>query len=182
MAVGQIDHVAQGLGFVPEKLRGERIQRYLAVYLQQYNDTEQAVQDLIDAFLNWETIGNAYDFVLETIGALLGQPRPDGFTDEQYAFVLQARARSRRSEATRADVERVAKFLARGGTVKVFPLVPRNMLVVFVDLQATDAEKAVYEQILLDTIGDVDGLSVQYVSTGTAFYDFGEYDSELYAP
>ena len=179
---GQINHVAQGFAALPEKLRANRVLRYLAVYLQQYDNLEEAVQQLIDAFLTWETFGVEQTFVLETLGALLDQPWPDGFTATQYSFILQARARARRSEATLGDVYRVANFLARGNEVRVFGLVPRTTVIVFVDLQATDAEKAIYEQILLDTIGDVDGLQVQYVPTGTAFYDFGEYDTELYAP
>jgi hypothetical protein len=181
---GQIDHVAQGIARVPEKLRADRISRYLAVYLAQYNDIEEAVQQLVDAFLTWETFGSEFSFVLETIGALFDQPWPDGFTASQYSFILQARARSRRSEGSLPDVYRVANFLARGNTenVRVFPLVPKNIQVVFINLQASDAEKVVYEQILLDTIDAVDGLEVQYVTTGTAFYDFGEYDSEVYAP
>ena len=181
---GQIDHVAVGVAQLPEKLRvrAPGVVQYLSIYLAQYNDTEELLQRIVDAFLTWETLGAEYSFVLDTIGALFDQPRPDGFTNAQYAFVLGARARARRSTATLADVYRVANFLARGKPVRVFGLVPKNIVIVFVDLQATAAERVIYEQILLDTVDAVDRVDVQYVPTGTSFYDIGEYDAELYAP
>lgn len=178
---GQIDHVAVGLAQVPEKLRGERIQRYLAVYLQQYNQIEEAIQQLIEAFLTWETIGNQRTFVLDTIGALFDQPRPDGFTDAQYTFILRARALSRKSEATQSDVYRVASFLANGKPVRVFRVVPKIVVVVFTDLQITAQEREIYDAILLDSIDAVDQLDVQYTTSATAGYDVGLYDEDLYA-
>lgn len=156
--------------------------RYLDVYLQQFNDVEEAVQTVIEAFLTWETFGAQRDFVLDNIGSLFDQPRPDGFTNEQYAFVIRARVRSRLSEGTSADVYRVANFLANGKTVRVFRLVPKILVVVFVDLLITPQEQAIYEQILLDSIDAVDQLEVNFIPSGTAFYDVGEYDAELYAP
>jgi hypothetical protein len=179
---GQIDHVEVGLNQVPEKLRGERIQRYLGVYLKQFNDLEEAVQQLIEAFLAWETFGAQKDFVLNTIGSLLDQPRPEGFDNNAYSFILQARVLSRKSSATPPDVYRVANFLANGKEVRIFRAIPKILIVVFVDLQVTAQEKALYSRILLDSIDAVDQLEVQFVPSGTAFYDFGEYDAELYAP
>lgn len=178
---GQIDHVAVGLAQVPEKLRGERIQRYLAVYLAQFNDTEEAVQTLIEAFLTWETFGEQLSFVLEIIGSLFNQPRPDGFSNAEYAFILRARVRVRMSQGTRDDVLRVATFLARGHTVTVFGVVPKIMIVQFVDLVLTPQEQALYEQLLTDTIDAVDRLAVIYATSATAFYDIGLYDEDLYA-
>lgn len=179
---GEQDHVAIGNAQIPEKLRGERIMRYLDVYLQQFNDVEEAVQQIIEAFLTWETFGAQRDFVLDTIGSLFDQPRPDGFDNNQYAFILRARVRSRKSQGTMADVYVVANFLAQGKTVRIFGLVPKVLVVVFVDLILTPQEAAIYEQILLASIDAVDQLELQTVPTGTAFYDFGEYDEELYAP
>jgi hypothetical protein len=131
---GQIDHVAFGLADVPEKLRGPRIDAYLSVYLQQFNAVEDLAQRVLDAFLQWRTPGAQLDFVLETIGVLLGQPRPEGYTNEQYAFLLQARVLGRRSTATRDDVLRVAQFLARGNPVEVFGVAPKILIVQFTDL------------------------------------------------
>lgn len=179
---GQIDHVAAGIADLPEKLRAERVVRYLSVYLKQFNDIEEAVQTLIEAFLTWETFGAQRDFVLETIGALLDQPRPDGFDNQQYSFILQARVRVRKSCATQADVVRVAQFLAKGHDVFVFRVVPKIVIVVFVDLLLTSQEQQLYKQLLLDTVDAVDQLNVDYVTSATAFYDVGEYDVELYAP
>lgn len=179
---GQIDHVTEGIADLPEKLRADRVVRYLTVYLQQCNDVEEALQQIIEAFLAWETFGAQRDFVLETIGALLDQPRPDGFDNNQYAFILQARVRVRKSCATQADVTTVAQFLARGGDVFVFRVVPKVVFVLFVDLNLTAQEQALYYQLLLDTVDAVDQLVVDYVTSATAFYDVGEYDVELYGP
>lgn len=179
---GQLDHVAEGIADLPEKLRADRVVRYLSVYLQQCNDIEEALQQIIEAFLAWETFGAQKDFVLETIGALLDQPRPDGFDNQQYGFILQARVRVRRSSATQADVLRVAQFLANGSDVFVFRVVPKIVIVVFVDLLLTPQEQALYKALLLDAVDAVDQLVVDYVTSAVAFYDVGEYDVELYAP
>jgi hypothetical protein len=179
---GQIDHVAVGLAQVPEKLRGERIQRYLAVYLAQCNDIEEAVQEIIEAFLTWQTFGEQLDFVLDIIGALFNQPRPDSFDNSQYAFILRARVIVRKSQATRDDVIRVAQFLAQGRPVNVFGLVPKIMIVQFIDLVLTPQEKTLYQQLLLDAIDAVDELAVIYSTAATAGYDIGLYDEDLYAP
>jgi hypothetical protein len=178
---GQLDHVTEGIADLPEKLRADRVVRYLSIYLQQCNDIEEALQQVIEAFLNWETPGAQRDFVLETIGALLGQPRPDGFDNAQWAFILQARARVRRSQATQADVLRVAQFLANGGDVFVFRVVPKTVVVIFVDLLLTAQEQKIYRALLLDTVDAVDNLVVDYVTSAVSFYDVGEYDVELYS-
>lgn len=178
---GQIDHTAVGLGQIPEKLRGERIQRYLAVYLAQFDDIEDAVQTLIEAFLTWETFGAQLDFVLDTIGSLFDQPRPDGFDNARYSFILRARVLVRKSEATRDDVLRVAQFLARDGSAKVFGIVPKIMIVQFIDVVLTPQEREIYTQILTDAIDAVDGLELIFSTSATAGYDVGLYDTDLYA-
>lgn len=178
MEPGEIDHVQEGLSRIPEKLRADRIDRYLSIYLQQFDSLEDAVLFLVQAFLNWRTFGNQRDFVLEIIGSWLDQPRPSGFDNDQYAFILQARVLVRRSSATLADVYRVANYLAQDRDVRVFGFVPRTIHVVFFDL-VIDAElQALYQQLLLDTVGDVDGLSVFYTTSAAAQYDIDAYDGE----
>lgn len=178
---GQIDHVAVGISELPEKLRADRVVRYLSVYLAQFNDIEAAIQQLIEAFLTWQTFGAQLDFVLETIGSVFDQPRPEGFTNDQYAFILGARALSRLSQGVVDNVYRVANYLAQGQPVRIFRLVPKIIVIVFTDVHTTPQQQALYYQILLDSVDAVDRLEVAYVMTGTAFYDFGEYDVELYA-
>lgn len=178
---GQIDHVERGLADIPEKLRGERVLRYLSVYLEQFNVIEELAQSVLDAFVQWQVSGSQLDFVLETVGAWLDQPRPDGFDNEQYTFILRARVLIRRSEATREDALRVATFLARGNPVELFSLAPKIIVVVFTDLVLTPSEQAVYAELLTDAIDAVDLLEVQYTTSATAGYDIGEYDEDLYA-
>jgi hypothetical protein len=179
---GQIDHVTAGLEDLPEKLRAARVSQYLTVYLQQFNFLEEAVQQVIEAFLTWETLGRQFDFVLDALGALLDQPRPEGFDNQDYTFVLQARVKARKSSATQADVYAVANFLSQGSTVYAFRVVPKVVIVVFVGLTLDSQWQDIYEQILLDSVDAVDQLVIDYVPIETAFYDVGEYDSELYAP
>lgn len=178
---GQIDHVEFGLADVPEKLRGPRIDAYLSVYLEQFNVVEDLAQRVLDAFLQWQTTGAQLDFVLDTIGVLLGQLRPDGYTNEQYAFVLGARVLIRRSTATRDDVLRVARYLAQGNPVAVFSVVPKILIVQFVDLVLSAQDQALYGELLTDAIDAVDGLEILYTTSATAGYDVGEYDTDLYA-
>jgi hypothetical protein len=182
MNPGQVNHTEVGLAAVPEKLRGARIQTYLSVYLQQFDSIEQLAQTVLDAIVNWQTAGAQFDWVLELIGALLMQPRPDGFTDAQYTFILQARVLVRRSTATRTDVLRVVQFLARGNPASVFVTSPKIIHVTFVNLVLTAQEQTTYEQLLLGAIDAVDKLVINYVTSATAFYDVAIYDVELYGP
>ena len=179
---GQINHVEVGLAAIPEKLRGDRIQAYLSVYLRQFDTIEQLAQTVLDAICNWQTAGAQFDWVLDLIGALLMQPRPDGFTDAQYTFILQARVIVRRSAATRTDVLRVAEFLARGNPVTIFATAPKILHVTFVDLVLTPQEQGIYEQLLLGAIDAVDKLVINYVTSAAALYDVAIYDVELYGP
>jgi hypothetical protein len=177
----QLDHVARGLAETPEKLRGPRIQAYLAVYLAQFNSIEDAVWTVLDAFTNWQTSGAQLDFVLEIIGALLDQPRPDGFDNESYTFILRARVLVRRSTAIRTDVERVVRWLAQGQPYAVLYVVPKVVIIEFIDLVLTPQEQGLYEQLLLDAVDAVDQISVNIATSATASYDIGLYDQDLYA-
>lgn len=177
----QFDHVARGLAEIPEKLRGPRIQAYLAVYLAQFNTIEDAAWQVLDAFTNWQTTGAQLDFVLETIGALLDQPRPDGFDNQAYTFILRARVLVRRSTAIRTDVERVVRWLAQGQPYLVFFVVPKIVVVEFIDLMLTPQEQALYAQLLLAAIDAIDQISVTFATATTASYDIGLYDQDLYA-
>jgi len=177
---GQLDHVQQGLADTPEELRKPRIQQYLALYLARVNSIEQLVQDVLDAFFSWEGSGADIDFVLEIIGALFSQPRPDGFTNQEYAFILQARAIARKSSATLGDLTTLARFLAGGKPVRVFGLQPKVVLVQFVDLQISPQRAQLYEQLLLDAVGATDQLLLSFVTSASAQYDVDSYDDGLY--
>ena len=175
------DHVARGLAEVPEKLRGPRIQAYLAVYLRQFAAVEDIAWAVLDALVNWQVTGNQLDFVLDTIGALLDQPRPDGFTNDQYTFILRARVLVRRSTATRGDVQRVVRWLARGQPYIVLFTVPKIVIVEFFDLLLSPQEQQLYAELLTATIDAVDLLSLAIVTSATAGYDIGLYDQDVYA-
>lgn len=175
------DHVARGLAEVPEKLRGPRIQAYLAVYLAQFAEVEDLAWQVLEALTTWQVTGAQLDFVLDLIGALLDQPRPDGFTNAQYTFILQARVLARRSTATRGDVERVVRWLARGQPYIVIFTVPKIVIVEFVDLLLSEQERDLYGQIITDAVDAVDLVDISMVTAATANYDIGLYDQDVYA-
>lgn len=179
---GQVDHVKEGLRDLPEKLRAERVLAYYAVYLRQMNGIEDLAQTVLDAFVNWQTTGSQFDWVLDLIGVLLGQPRPEGYDNTAYTFILQARVFARRSTATSDDVRRVVEWLARGQPFAIFTLPPKIIIVQFTDLVLTPQDQAIYAQIITAAIDAVDLLEVIYTTSATSGYDFGAYDEELYAP
>lgn len=168
---GQIDHIVQGISALPEKGRGETLVRYITVYLNAFNEEEESQQQLAEAFLLWSRGTPTFSFVYDTIGTYLDQPRPDGFSDEQYRFILLARTRSRRSSNTLGNVLAVAEFLARGFPFIVQPVVPRAYAIFFFGLELTSQDRQLYRNILLDTIGSVDQLELGFVPLGTALYD-----------
>lgn len=184
MRPGQVDHVAEGVADLPEKLRVDapRVVAYLSVYLRQINVIEELAQQVLDAFIEWRTTGHQRDWVLQAIGSWLDQPRPEGFSHADYAFILQARVLVRQSTATRDDVIRVAQFLARGNAVQVFFLVPKIVVVVFQDLLLNEQWQGLYTSLLTDAIDAVDSLTIEYTTSETSGYDIGEYDEELYGP
>ena len=182
-APGEIDHVLQGIEALPEKGRGDVLVRYLSVYLAAYNDQEEVQQTLIQGLLQWSTDAPTFSFIYDLYGSILDAPRPDGFSDVDYRFILLARTRVRRSAATLNNVLRVCEFLARGFEFIVQPIVPKAWAIVFFDLGLTDQEKGLYERILFDTIGACDALDLTFGSSGTAIYDDATavYDVGLYA-
>ena len=182
VSVGQINHIIQGLAALPELYRRESTEEYLSVYLAAFEAQEQAQQELITAILDWSRSSPTHSFVYDLVGGWLGQPRPDGFDNEAYRFILLARARVRKSSNTLNDVLIVADYLARGQPFIVTPVVPRAYVIAFVDLGLTDQEQALYRSLLLDTIGTVDKLELQFAVSGTALYDSltTVYDSGLY--
>lgn len=182
-APGQIDHLLQGIDALPEKGRPATLVAYLTVYLNEFNAQEQVQQDLIQALLYWSRGTPTYSFIYEIIGSILDQPRPDGFDDDQYRFILLARVKVRRSSATLNDVLDVVNYLARGFTFIAEPVVPKAWVIAFFDLGLTTQEKGLYENLLLDTIGQLDKLSLQFVNSGTALYDSltSTYDTGTYA-
>lgn len=183
-SLGRIDHVEAGLRDLPEKLRAQapRVAAYYGVYLRQLNTIEDIAQKVLDALVNWQTSGAQLDWVLDLIGVWLGQPRPEGYDNTAYTFILQARVFSRRSTATRNDVYLLVEWLARGLPFAIFDLPPKIIIVQFTDLVLTPQDKAIYAQIITAAIDAVDALEVIYTTSSTAGYDIGLYDQELYAP
>lgn len=176
------DYVTEGLARLPQLGQQPVIVRYLTVYLQALADNETAVEQVLDGFLNWK-FGASRTWILDTIGALIGQVRPSGFDDEQYRFALVARTIVRVSDSSRGDVERLVAYLAQGSAYALDASVPEHWYVTFISLPLTAQQQALYADLLLDAIGATDSLTLSWANGGSALYDTDDvgYDAGSYS-
>jgi len=175
------DYVTEGIARLPQLGQQPRVVRYLSVYLQQLTQDETVVTQVLDGFLNWRS-GETRSWILDTIGALIGQPRPTEFGDEDYRFILGARAIARVSDSSRGDIEKLMAYLAQGSGYSISTVVPEHWYFAFIDLPLTPQWSALYATILLDAIGATDSLELSSANGGTALYDTdgSEYDFASY--
>lgn len=175
------DYVTEGVARLPQLGQQPNVIKYLSVYLQQITFGETAALQVLDGFLNWRS-GQTYSWILDTIGGLIGQPRPTNFSDDDYRFVLVARTIARVSDSSRGDVEKLVAFLANGSSYTIDTAVPEHWYITFIDLPLTAQWSALYATILLDAIGATDSLELTSATGGTALYDTdgSEYDFAAY--
>lgn len=184
MALEPFDYVEHGIGRLPDLYRTPTNVKYLSVYLQETANSEVAALQVINALLEWNGGGRTFSFVLDIIGKLIGQPRPNNFDDDDYRFVLVARTIARVSDSTYPSVLRLVHHLARGSQYSVIPSVPEHWKIVFFDLDLDAQWLAIYARLLLDTIGATDSLEIIQANGGVALYDTDNvgYDQGVYAP
>lgn len=175
------DYVTEGIARLPQLGQQPNVVKYLSVYLQQITDNETLTIQVLDGFLNWRS-GRTRAWILDTIGALIGQPRPTEFSDDDYRFVLIARTIARVSDSSLADVEKLVAYLARDSTYIIDTAAPEHWYITFIDLPLTAQWSALYATILLDAIGATDSLELTSANGGTALYDTddSEYDFSTY--
>lgn len=175
------DYVTEGIARLPQLGQQPNVVKYLSVYLQQITANETVALQVLDGFLNWRS-GQTYSWILDTIGALIGQPRPTDFSDDDYRFVLGARTIARVSDSSLADVETLVAYLARDSQYAIDTVVPEHWYITFIDLPLTGQWAALYATILLDAIGATDSLEMTSATGVTALYDTegSEYDFAIY--
>lgn len=175
------DYVEIGINRLPEKGRGPLTVRYLSIYLREIVAEEIAALQVLDAIQEWNapTAEGGPSFVYDVLGKLIGHPRPSGFGDADYRFILQARVLARSSDATFASVYKVVRHLARGQPFDVVPSVPEHWTIYFT-LALDEQWQSLYRRLLLDSIAATDSLTLEFAPPGGALYDFGEYDDEVY--
>lgn len=186
--IEQRDYVALGTDRLPDGSRKPNTLAYLSVYLQSCTDLETAVLQILNAIMQWNRVAPQFSFVLEIIGKLIGQPRPDGFSDEDYRNVLIARTIVRTSDSSKASLVRLVAFLStlNGGigryTVSGGP--PEHWKITLFEVVLTAQWQAVYARLIIDAIGVTDSFTLTTATTANALYDDDNtlYDVSLYNP
>jgi hypothetical protein len=176
------DYVTEGIARLPQLGQQPKVVKYLTVYLEQIAQNETVTLQVLDGFLNWRS-GETRSWILDTIGGFIGQPRPTDFNDDDYRFILGARAIARVSDSSLADVQILVAYLARETGYLIDTSVPEHWYVTFIDMPLTAQWSALYATILLDAIGATDSLELTAANGGTALYDVddgGGYDFSTY--
>lgn len=180
------DYVTLGTNRMPDGMRKANALAYLSVYLHTFTATETAFLQVLDAFAEWNRSTPRYSFVLDAIGRLIGQPRPDGFNDIDYLSVLVARTIVRGSKSQRSDIVRLIAYLStlNGGlgNYSVFAGPPEHWDIVIFDAVLTEQWQDVYARLIFDAIGVTDSFRLTVGTAGTAIYDDEStlYDVSLY--
>lgn len=152
------DHVDQGLDRLLTQYKGKpRLAAWLTSYLRQVQRLDDAAYDVI-----WKRlIEYASDGQLDTIGAIVGEPRKSRL-DDPYRVFIRARIRANRSRGKLADILAVFTAIEDVGAIAV-----ETGTAIFIEaLQtpATDLEDLF--AILRDTKGGGVGLSVVVPTAG----------------
>lgn len=189
MPITTIDYVTKGIDRWPELTRGEKAMKYLAVYLQSIQDSEEQLADLLNAFVFWYVPSRSYTFVLDIVGEFfLGQPRPAEFAgdDENYRLLLLARTIARTSSGNEASVVRLVDYLARinggSGDYNVTSGPPEHWVIDLYGVNLSPIWQALYVRLIFDTIGAVDSFDLSVNGNGASRYDDETqgYDVALY--
>jgi hypothetical protein len=136
------DNIVEGLALLPQNLRQPNTEAWLAIYLGRYNTLQDVLVKYFNWLLQWDLPGaDTPDFILDNIGKLLGQPRPDGAGRETYREILKIRRLVRLSSGTRPQVREIVKALGdiSSGAAVVF-MVPHTIVVSFANFSALEAK------------------------------------------
>lgn len=180
------DYVERGTDRMPEGMRKPNALAYISVYLRELTSTETGYLGVLDAFLDWNTTAPRYAFVLEALGKLLGQPRPDGFNDTDYRNVLVARSIARASDSSLASITKLVAHLATlNGGVGAYSITagpPEHWHIIIYDVSLTQQWSDLYARLIFDAIGVTDSFDLTLGNASTAVYDDEDslYDISLY--
>jgi len=158
---------------LPSGLTGDNTVAWLTIYLERFDALQSVIDEFLFGLLTWDQLGFPTPLLaLDSVGRLLGQPRPTGASDDEYKRILRVRRIVRRSTGTAPNIREVVKLLGdhgNGATVRF--QVPHTVIVTFAHFAAV-AEQGlsldVVISLLVDTIGDVDRLQI-FDAVGHAF-------------
>lgn len=156
-------NVVEGLALNP--LPGEGTDAWLTIYLERFDSIQDVIVEYWNDLLSWDQLGaQTPDFILDGVGQILGQARPDGSTDDEYKRILIIRRLVRLSSGTQPDVRRVVAAIGEfaAGSIVSF-LTPHTVIVTFSNFAqavAAGLTLPVVAQLLLDAVQDVDRLQI----------------------
>lgn len=162
-----------GIERLPEALQLPDDVAWLTLYLARLDSIQDVIDEYLSGLLTWDQLGASTPaLALRAVGLLLGQPRPDNVTDDEYKRLLRVRRIARRSTGTAPDIRRVVAALGDiGGGAIVHFAVPHTVIVTFGNFAAISSKGLaldVVTSLLIDTIGDVDRLQI-WDAVGNAF-------------
>jgi hypothetical protein len=160
-----LDSNVDAIERLPQGLQGPDTVAWLTIYLERLDALQTLVDNYLSGLLSWDQLGATTDAaVLDWIGALLGQGRPTGATDDEYRRILRVCRIVRRSCGTAPDIrEVVAELGSFANGASVYFTTPHTVIVTFVNFAAVAALGLtidVVSALLLDAIGDVDRLQI----------------------
>ena len=157
-----VDHLETGLTDLPPQQRKFVMDAIATVVLRQLDVIETVVGQVLDALALY-TGDKPRTFLLDYLGQLLGQQRLSGQSDELYRAALQVRVLVRLSCGTLPDISRVAQAISTNfgdGRFDTYSVGPHRIVVVIGSLDPDPTIRALVLQLVLDTIGEVDWLSL----------------------
>lgn len=157
-----VDHVELGLLDLPPQQRKPTMDAIATVVLRRLNEIETLCESILDA-LNLYSNSPTKSFLLDRLGELLGQVRYTNQTDDSYRRTLRVRVLVRLSCGTLPDVARVALTIAQNfgdGRSDTYATGPHRIVIAIGGLDPDSDVRAVVLQLILDTIGDVDWLTL----------------------
>lgn len=121
--LGKIDHVLAGLARLPQQWRDKQnIIDLLTIFLQRYNDLEQAYQDLLTLrgidTANADAPSSTVGAQLDMIGAIVGQLR-NGMTNDDYRRYIRARIAANNSDGVIEDLITVTSLVLNDPLVSI---------------------------------------------------------------
>ena len=167
------DNVTLGIAQLPQALQQPNTAKWLAILLSRVDDLQAFEIDYLNQLLIWDQLSaDTDDYILDWLGALLGQPRPDGANSLEYKRILLVRRLVRLSSGTQPQVREIVTLLGSfGGGASTGILVPHTVIVTFANFAAVAAlgfSLSVVVSLLSDAIGDHDRLQI-FDAVGTAF-------------
>lgn len=158
----------------------------LQAALEQLDELDGITQEILDG-LQLTNAGASKSFLLDYLGELLGLRRLLDQSDADYRLALLGRVIVRRSRSTASDVKAVVRFIADAygnGSSVVKRVGPKTLAIGIGGLTTDPAQLRTVSSMLLDTIGEVDRLTLFSIPANAFTWDTvgAGWDQGVWAP